>query len=101
MLHFKWYFVTCHLTNPKDHGISPLLSFLTGTVRVAIWLTRRNKTQNSGCVDLVPVFEGLLKSQLKVEYLCYKMRDKLQDFIHMWAVGGVLWSVESDGDLII
>lgn len=78
---------------------SPPLSFLTGTVKLAICLTRKNKTQN--CVDLVPVFEGLLKSRLRVEYLCYKMMDKLQDFIHMWAVGGVLWSVESDGDLII
>lgn len=85
----------------KKKSVYTLMNFLFGSAKLAIWLTRRNKTQNSGCVDLVPVFEGLLKSRLRVEFAFYKIMEKLQDFINMWAVGGVLCSVEGDGELLV
>ncbi|TKS66148.1 putative 149 kDa protein ORF 2 [Collichthys lucidus] len=69
--------------------------------KLAIWLTRRNRTQGDGSVQLVPVLEGLLKARLRVEYSYYHMMDKTQAFSRIWAVGGVLCSVGEHGELIV
>lgn len=39
-----------------------LVNFLSGTDKLAIWLTYRNQGQRSGSVELVPVLKELLKA---------------------------------------
>ena len=85
----------------KKKNVHTLMNFLSGVAKLAIWLTRRNQAQSSGSVELVPVLEGLLKTRLRVEYTYYQMMDNVQGFSRIWAVGGILCSVGSDGELVV
>ena len=78
-----------------------LLNFLFATAKLAIWLTRRNRTQGAGSVEPVPVLEGLVQARLRVEHAYYKMMDNLLFFSGLWAVRGVLCSVGEEGELVV
>ncbi len=78
-----------------------MLNFLSGSAKLAIWLTRKNRVQNVGSVDPVPVLEGLLKARIRVEHAYYRMTDNMLAFRQIWAVGGVLCSVGEDEELIV
>ncbi|KAL7389733.1 hypothetical protein ABVT39_008789 [Epinephelus coioides] len=76
-----------------------LMNFLLGSAKLAIWLTRKNRTLDCGAVDPVEVLRGLLKARLRVEFSYYQLMEDLQAFSRVWAVGGVLCSVGGDGQL--
>lgn len=42
--------------------VNTLTNFVSGSAKLAIWLTRRNWAQGTGSVALVPVLDGLLKA---------------------------------------
>lgn len=66
-------------------------NFLSGSAKLATWLTRRKWAPNSGSVKPVLVLEGLLKAQLTVEYT--DIRGQTVYCIglhHIWAVGGFM-----------
>lgn len=85
----------------KNKAVHTLLNFLSGTAKLAIWLTRRNRAQDQGAVEPAAMLEGLLKARLRVEHSYYRMTDNLSAFDRIWAVGGVLCSVGEDGDLLV
>ncbi len=58
-------------------------------------------SQNCRSVEAVPVHEGLLKAQLKLEHASCEIMDQIQDLNRMWAVAGALCSVGRDGELTI
>ena len=78
-----------------------LINFLSGSAKLAIWLTRKNLDQGVGSVQPLLVLQGLLKARLKIEHSYYKMVDNLQTFSRMWGIGGVLCSLGGNGELII
>ena len=85
----------------KKKYVITLLNFLSGSAKLATWLTRRNRTQNSGSTNAMMVFQGILKARLTVEHTFYMMMENMQDFPRVWAVGEVLCSVGRDEELII
>uniref|UniRef100_A0A3Q3ERM5 Reverse transcriptase domain-containing protein n=1 Tax=Labrus bergylta TaxID=56723 RepID=A0A3Q3ERM5_9LABR len=85
----------------KKKTVHTLMNFLSGSAKLAIWLTRKNRAQGTGCVEPLLVLEGLLKARLKVEFAYYQMMDNVQDFNSVWAVEEALCSVGGDGELII
>ncbi|KAK2883356.1 hypothetical protein Q8A73_022289 [Channa argus] len=86
----------------KKRAVHILMNWLSGSAKLAIWLTRRNQTQDTGSVQLVPVLKGLLKARLRVEFVYHRMIDDMLTFGHRWAVGNVLCTVvEETGELIV
>ncbi|KAK2897116.1 hypothetical protein Q8A73_013496 [Channa argus] len=86
----------------KKRAVHILMNWLSGSAKLAIWLTRRNQTQDTGSVQLVPVLKGLLKARLRVEFVYHRMIDDMLTFGHRWAVGDVLCTVvEETGELIV
>ena len=83
----------------QKKSVHTLVNFLSGSAKLAIWLTRKNGAQSVGSVEPVLVLKGLLKARLRVEHSYYQMMDDMQGFRHIWAVEGVLCSVGSDGEL--
>ena len=63
------------------------MNFLSGSAKLAIWLTRRNRVQSIGSVEPVLVLKGLLKARLRVEHAYYQMMDDmLEGFYALWGV---------------
>ena len=85
----------------KKKPVHTLLNFISGSAKLAIWLTRKNQVQTVGSVEPVSVLRGLLKARLRVEHAYYKMMGTLQVFKNIWAVEEVLCSVGEDGELDI
>ena len=78
-----------------------LLNYISATAKLSIWLSRRNRAQEVGCVDPLRIMYGLIKARLRVEYAYYKMVDNIECFRVMWALGGVLCTVGHDNELIL
>lgn len=72
----------------KKKTVHTLLNFLSGSAKLAIWLTRRSRAQNVGSVEPMPVLKGLLKARLRVEHTYFEMMGDVLAFSRMWAVGG-------------
>ena len=67
---------------------------------MAIWLTRKNKTEGTGNTDPVQVLKGLLAARLRVEFAYQKTVDNLETFISFWAQEEMLCSVQ-EGELYL
>ena len=78
-----------------------MMNFISGVAKLAIWLTRKNKTGGVGSVDPVQVLQGLVAARLRVEHAYYRTVDNLEGFTSIWAVGGVLCTVGEQGDLFL
>ena len=81
--------------------IHTLLNFMSGMVKLAIWLTRRNKIKGAGSTDPVQVLTGMVAARLRVEHAYHKLTNNLEGFNHVWAVNGVLCLSQEDGELAI
>ncbi|KAK0140342.1 hypothetical protein N1851_022699 [Merluccius polli] len=51
----------------KKKSVHTLVNFLSGSAKLAIWLTRRNRAQSVGSVEPVLVLKGLLKARLRLD----------------------------------
>ncbi len=67
-----------------------LIIFLSGTAKLVIWKTRKNKLLGQDAISVVPIFSGLVAARLKIEFAYYKMVDCLSKFIDTWGVNEVL-----------
>ena len=76
-----------------------LINFLSAMAKLAIWLTRKNKTRGVGSVDPVEVMRGLVAARLRVEHAYHKTVDNLEGFNSRWTVGGVLCTLGEQGEL--
>ena len=77
-----------------------MINFISGTAKMATWLTWKNKWEGTGNTDPVQVLEGLVAARLRVEFAYYNTVDNLETFISFWAQGDVLCSVQ-DGQLCL
>ena len=65
------------------------MNLLSGSAKLAIWLTRRNQAQKPGCRDPGMVLKGLMKARLNAEHANFHMTDNVQTFDLIWVVGGL------------
>lgn len=77
------------------------MNFLTGSAKLAIWLTRKNKGLSAGCVELVLVLKGVFGARLRVEYDFYRIMDNMLGFSRIFTVEGVLCSVGEEEKLFL
>ena len=77
-----------------------LINYISGTAKMAIWLTRKNKREGAGSIDPVQVMEGLVAARLRVEFAYYKLVDNVEAFSLFWAQGDVLCVVQ-EGELCL
>ena len=85
---------------PKK-GLHTLMNFISATAKLSIWLSRRNRAQEVGCVDPVLIMKGLIKARLRVEHSYYKMVDNIEGFSMKWTLGGALCTVGHNNELIL
>ena len=85
----------------QKKSVHALLNFISGSAKLASWLTHRNQARTVASVEPVSVLRGLLKARLRVEHAYCKMMKTVQVFKHVWAVGEVLCSVREDWELDI
>ena len=78
-----------------------LLNYISATAKLAIWLSRRKRAQEVGCVDPVLILYGLVKARLKVEHSYYSMVDNIEGFTEKWTLGGALCTVGHNKELIL
>lgn len=48
-----------------------LLHFLSGTAKLAIWKSRKNKLLGQGSLDVLVIFKGLVAARLRIEHAYY------------------------------
>lgn len=78
-----------------------LLNFVFGTAKLAIWKTRKNKMLGKDTLDPLLMFKGLVASRLKIEHAYYKLVGCLPMFVNIWAINGVLCTVNENDDLLL
>ena len=82
-------------------NVHMLLNFMSGMVKLAIWITRRNKIKGVGSIDPVQVLTGLVAARIRVEHAYYKLTNNLDIFNNIWAVGEVLCLLQEGGELVL
>ena len=78
-----------------------LLNYVTGTAKLAIWKTRKNRAAGVGCVDPEVMLRYLMAGRIKVEHEYYRLVNRMEDFIPVWGQGGVLCRVDNDHQLVL
>ena len=79
-------------------SLSTYIDFISGSWKLAIWLTSRNQTKTVGTVEPVSVLKGLLKARLGLKHAYYRMMDTLQALTSIWAIEEVMCSLREDGE---
>ena len=80
---FFWFVYFGPKYSAKKKSVHTLVNFLSGSAKLAIWLTCRNRAQSgtglrvSVRVEPVLVLKGLLKARLRVEHTYYGSPDCL------------------------
>ena len=69
------------------------MNFVSGTAKLAIWKTRKNRIRGQGSEDVVSMTTGLLAARLRVEFGFYELTGRTQEFVGMWGVKDALCSV--------
>lgn len=82
-------------------AVQILINCISGIAKIAIWKTRKNRTEGLRSVDPVQTMKGLLSSRLRVEHAYFTLVDNMDGFMLTWGLGGVLCEVHSDGTLIL
>lgn len=78
-----------------------LLNFLSGTAKLAIWKSRKNKLLGQGSLDVLMIFKGLVAARLRIEHAYYKMVNCVESFMYIWGINEVLCTVDDDDDLML
>lgn len=57
-----------------------LLNFLFGQVKLAIWLSRKEKLSGNESCEVDSILRGLIRLRLKIEYTYYKLVNDFDTF---------------------
>ncbi len=63
---------------------------------MAIYMSRRNKIEESSDCDVNTVFVRLLKARLKIDFDFYKSTNNIEEFRNIWCFKNVLCFVEEN-----
>jgi len=78
-----------------------LIHFLSGTAKLVIWKTRKNKLLWQDAISVVPMFLGIVAARLKVEFVYYKLVGCLPKFVEIWCVNEVLCTLCERNELVL
>ncbi len=78
-----------------------LLNFLSGTAKLSIWKSRKNKLSGQGSLDVLNIFKGLVAARLRIEHAYYKKIKCMETFMYIWGLNEVLCTVDEEDDLML
>ncbi len=78
-----------------------LLIFLSGTAKLSIWKSRKNKLSGQGSLDVLNIFKGLVAARLRIEHAYYKMIKCMETFMYIWGLNEVLCTVDEKVDVCV
>ncbi len=81
--------------------IYQLLNFIFGQAKLAVWLSRKSKIGGMGQTDVVLIYEGLMKSRLRIEFEYYRLNENIEEFKFKWAINNCICDVDYNGNLQI
>ncbi len=76
-----------------------LLNFLFGQVKLAIWLSRKEKLSDNESCEVDSVLKGLIRSRLKIEYTYCKLVNDIETFKYKWGVSQCVCDVDCNGNV--
>nr|XP_043872337.1 major histocompatibility complex class I-related gene protein-like isoform X2 [Solea senegalensis] len=82
----------------KNKAKCQLLNFLIGQAKLAIYVSRRNKVENSLDVDCQQIYVRMIKTRIKTDFVFFHSTNNTEEFLETWGVKDVLCCV-SDGQL--
>ncbi|TWW53858.1 Transposon TX1 uncharacterized 149 kDa protein ORF 2 [Takifugu flavidus] len=68
----------------RRKAVHQLVNVLSGTAKLAIWKTRKNRVRGQGSEDVVAMMTGLLAARLRVEFNFYKLTGQIGTFEDIW-----------------
>ncbi|TWW77693.1 Transposon TX1 uncharacterized 149 kDa protein ORF 2 [Takifugu flavidus] len=68
----------------RRKAVHQLVNVLSGTAKLAIWKTRKNRVRGQGSEDVVAMMTGLLAARLRVEFNFYKLTGQIGTFGDIW-----------------
>lgn len=71
---------------------------MSGTAKLAIWKSRKNKLSGQGSPDVLKIFKGLVAARLRIVHAYYKMIKCVESFMCIWGINEVLCTVDDDDD---
>jgi len=83
----------------SNKDVHVLINFLFGQVKMAIWLSRKGKLNDTGSTDVLSIVKGLIKTRIKIEYAYYKLVNNLEMFNCKWGINHCVCEVDIDGNL--
>ncbi len=93
----------CFIYGPKykksKKEFHVLLNFLFGQVKLAIWLSRKEKLSGNESCEVDSILRGLIRSRLKIEYTYYKLVNDFETFKYKWGVNQCVCDVDCNGNL--
>jgi len=91
------YFIYGHKYKKSKKESHVLMNFLLGQVKMAIWMSRKEKLSGNESCDVESV-KGLIRSRLKIEYTYYKLVNDLESFKFKWGVNQCICDIDYNGN---
>ena len=92
----KRMFILGYRYSQKSKDKCQLFSFLLGSAKMAVYLSRRNRIEKAVDDDAVLLFVKMLKARLKIDFNYYRMMKDLERFSTVRCYKHVLCRVEDD-----
>ena len=73
--------------------VCQLINFILGQAKMAIYLSRRNKLENSLDVDAATLFLRMVKARLHVDFSFYRTTNNVEEFSNIWSINNVLFDI--------
>ena len=89
-------FILVYTYCQKKKNKFQLFNFILGRAKMSVYLSRRNKVEESSDHDAVCLLIKMLKARLKIDFNYYKTMNNLSEFISVWCYKGVLCSVSEE-----
>ena len=70
-----------------------LINFILGQAKMVIYLSRRNKLENSLDVGSVTLLVRMVKARLHGDFSFYRTTNNVEEFFNIWSLNNVLCSV--------
>ena len=70
-----------------------LMNFIVGQAKLAIYLSRKNKVNQTPGYDVVAILRNLLMSRVSLEFCFYKTMGSLDVFAELWCCEDAICSV--------
>nr|BAC82606.1 pol-like protein [Takifugu rubripes] len=76
-----------------------LMNFILGQSKMAVYISRRRKVEDSVDCDVVLLLSRRIKARILIDFHFYRKMEDLEQFVRTWTYGGILCSIQLE-DLV-